>query len=140
MECQTVWIQIRTDIVGSDLGDWVLTFAKVISRQHKSLLAREELNSFDCMNPVLCNCRRPKWEKGIKNLPPEREDDDEQMPRKVKNIMKSQQKMKSLNKKKLKSQFKNNKHLGNYIYIFFTPYPANIFVPIMLSAFNAFCI
>ena len=66
------------------------------------------------MNPVLCTCRRPKWEKGIKNLPPEKGDDGEEMPRKVKNIMKSQQKMKSLNKKKLKGQFKNNKHLGNY--------------------------
>ena len=41
--CQTVWIQIRPDILSGLI--WVQLFAKVISRQQQSPLAGKELNT-----------------------------------------------------------------------------------------------
>ena len=59
--------------------------------------------------------RRGMGEKasGLKNLCPEREDYQE-VPRKVKQIMKNQHKLKSLNRKKEKKKFKNQRRLGNW--------------------------
>ena len=42
-ECQTVWIQIRTDIMSVLI--WVQLFAKIISRQQKSPLTRKKLKA-----------------------------------------------------------------------------------------------
>ena len=59
-ECQTVWIQIRPDVLSSLI--WVQLFAKVISRRQKSPLAGKEL--IRCKNvktdPSLCLAQCPK--------------------------------------------------------------------------------
>ena len=68
-ECQTVWILIRTDV--RSVLIWILIlFAKFISRQQNSPLARKELKGDVCVNALCPSQQLLNYVKTISNSSP----------------------------------------------------------------------